>query len=107
MTECFRCGSTDHLYKDCTAALPDAEASTADKTWCGHCDRQTRLVDYGAFMARCRRCWRLRSLALGKPLSTMLSQHKLCGGCRETIYEWDKLPCGHHQPLALPVAPHS
>jgi hypothetical protein len=104
--DCYHCGSTEHISRECEV-MPGKPPSNdpVEATWCGDCDKRTRLVDHGDHMSRCRRCWRTRSLTLGKPQSTMLEQHTRCGGCNQVIYVWDQLPCGQHQDLRLAEAP--
>jgi len=98
MLICGNChAERHHVTSECP--LPPQD-SPADATWCGECDKRTRLVDHGSYMTRCRRCWRARTLALGKPLDTLLAQHKRCGGCDNVVYAWDQYPCGGHQQIA-------
>jgi hypothetical protein len=87
----------------------EAEAS-ARPTWCGKCDRQTRLIDHGSYAQRCHLCWAWPDYVSpdgrhkGTRFHQLLPQHKLCGGCRNIIYEFDNMPCGKHRPLAIDAA---
>lgn len=87
---CFRCGTVGHIEAGCPYTPADlADASAPRRPWCGNCDKSTRLIDHGDHVARCAECHPLGY----KPLA----QHKRCGGCGKTIYEWERQPCGSHQ----------
>lgn len=102
MTNCFRCGADDHLYRDCPREPEPAATAPSDRpAWCGTCDKRTRLIDHGITMQRCPRCWAWP--ARGTHPRQLLAQHTRCGGCAQLIYSWDRLPCGKHQPLAHPA----
>lgn len=78
---------------------PGGQAAYGDRPqWCGECDRQTRLIDYGDHMKRCPRCWAWPER--GTHPKQELPQHKRCGGCGRRVYSWDAMPCGKHQNLA-------
>lgn len=97
MTDCWNCGSDEHIARNCPKTMPPPDVLPVDNKprWCGGCDPHTRLIDLGNAAARCPTCHPLA----WKPLA----QHKKCGGCGGTVYEWDQQPCGSHQPLAGPV----
>ena len=81
------------------------EAEAAGRpVWCGECDKRTRLVDHGSYMQRCHRCWAWP--ARKTRFHQLLPQHRLCGGCRNLVYEWDAEPCGKHRQLAIGVTGH-
>ncbi len=100
MTNCFRCGAGDHLYRDCPqdTAVSATEPESDRPAWCGQCDKHTRLIDHGNTMERCHRCWAWP--AKGTRPHQLLAQHTRCGGCRKLTYTWDQMPCGKHQALA-------
>jgi hypothetical protein len=66
--------------------------------WCGACDPRTRLTEHGGYLRRCAHC----HPSAHKPLA----QHKICGGCRQTVYAFDTQPCGEHQPLGIDTYGH-
>lgn len=100
MTECYRCGSDDHLVRDCPLNY-QPPATTPPKPskppWCGQCDERTRLVTVAdGRMARCHACHPLRGQEL--------AQHKICPGCHHRVYAWDQQLCGNHQEPAASAA---
>lgn len=98
MVDCHTCGQPGHVARDCQWQA-DIEGRPP---WCGECDRDTRLVDHGSYVQRCHRCWAWP--AKKTRFHQLLPQHKLCGGCKEIIYDFDKRPCGSHQPLGIDAA---
>ncbi|MGH3220031.1 MAG: hypothetical protein ACRDPY_15225 [Streptosporangiaceae bacterium] len=84
--KCFECGDDGHYAADC----PNRAAVGADgrPPWCGFCDEQTRHIDTGRGIARCRQCH-----PLGRKL---LPSDRRCASCHQLIYEWDNNPCGSH-----------
>lgn len=87
--KCFECEQPGHIAADC----PNREMLNGGKPWCGICDQQTHLVGSPEGLKRCPDCHPKRH-ELRRPL-------RRCHACRQTIYEWDNSPCGHHQ------APHA
>ena len=100
MIKCDKCGLDGHIARDCQYESD----VTGRPTWCGECDKRTRLVDHGAHMQRCYRCWAWP--AKGTRHHQHLPQHHKCGGCGTLIYAWDTAACGGHQPLALDAHGH-
>lgn len=98
MVDCHKCGQAGHVARDCQW---EPEVS-ARPTWCGECDRHTRLVDHATYVQRCHRCWAWPSRKTH--FHQLLPQHKLCGGCRNFVYAWDGSACGKHKPLAINAA---
>jgi Zinc knuckle len=85
--KCFECGDDGHVSRNC----PNREMLTGEpraRTWCGMCDKQTRLVDLGDSMKRCPDCHPLAG--------QFLKQHTRCGDCRKIIFIWDRSPCDMH-----------
>jgi hypothetical protein len=98
---CFRCRKPGHFARSCpdlaTDFSPTGQEQTTRPPWCGGCDPRTRLIDHGAYMERCSRCWAWP--ARGTHPGQLLPQHKRCGGCQQVVYAWDAAPCGKHQSL--------
>lgn len=90
---CFSCGDSGHIAAEC----PNSEALDTRPTWCGICDRRTRLVTVDRDNGTVKRCPDCHP-SPRKPLT----QHRRCTACRMTVHEWDTSPCGQH---SSPVAP--
>jgi hypothetical protein len=98
LVDCHKCGQAGHVARDCQW---ENEVGSRP-AWCGECNRDTRLIDHGSYVQRCHRCWAWP--AKGTRFHQLQPQHRLCGGCRQIVYEWDKMPCGSHQQLAIDAA---
>ena len=84
---CFECGQDGHWAESC----PNTEVLDTRPTWCGICDRRTRLVTIDlerGTVEKCRNC----HPAPNKPLA----QHRRCPSCHVTVYAWDTGECGSH-----------
>ena len=98
MTDCFRCGDSDHLSYDCpnrtsSYSTPGASpatpaASDGKPRWCGTCDENTRHIDLADGTVKHCQC---------HPLShEQLKLHRKCPQCHATVVDWDNSPCGRH-----------
>jgi hypothetical protein len=90
---CFACGGQGHIAAECD----NLDEIDKRPTWCGICDRRTRLVTIDLEHGTTRRCHDCHPSPC-KPLT----QHRRCGACRMTVYAWDTSPCGKHESPAAP-----
>jgi Zinc knuckle len=100
--KCFHCGEPGHLAAACPQAASQEKTSSDRPQWCGECDLETRLIDHKTYMQRCHKCWAWP--AKGTRHHQPFPQHRICGGCQNIVYAFEKSPCGKHQPLAIDAA---
>jgi len=60
--------------------------------WCGQCHKATRHQDTPQGPRRCKACHPLAAQRLG--------QFRTCPACLALIHDWDRRPCGNHEPTA-------
>jgi hypothetical protein len=91
---CFGCGAEGYVQSECPYC---ADVTDKRPTHCGICDPRTRLLTVDLAAGTVKRCPDCHPTP-----HKVLPQHKRCGNCKMTVYEWDTQACGMHE---SPVAP--